>query len=66
MTRAFDVYEHPSFESPSSRREYLILLGIVFTAAAIASTIAAIRFKGSSMWFIDAFAVSRWRLYATG
>ncbi|PCH36594.1 hypothetical protein WOLCODRAFT_140516 [Wolfiporia cocos MD-104 SS10] len=57
--RAFDVIEHPSFESEASRRDYLTLLGITSVVTAIASTAVAMRVRGTPLSsFVDAFAQS--------
>ncbi|GBE80786.1 hypothetical protein BKA93DRAFT_825184 [Sparassis latifolia] len=52
--RILDVYEHPSFEA--SRRDYWALYALVAIVMVLASSIAALRFKGSSLWQFDAFA----------
>lgn len=53
--RAFDIYEHPSFEMPS-KKEQSFVYAVLGAAVAVGSTIAAVSLNGlTSQWIADQY-----------
>lgn len=54
--RVLDVIEHPTFDSSTSRKDYMVVFSMAGVLAIIASTAVAMRMKGVSLpSMIDAF-----------